>query len=276
MQGVDVDFVKAVVLGILQGFTEFFPISSSGHLVIAEHLMSFNKGGLAFEVFVHFGSLLAVVWVFRNEIIQMIAAIPAIFRFTSPDLDPEKKSYALLDLYIIIASIPAALIGIAFEDQIAVIFENHAFAFGMLFITGLIVWSSRYAPDKNRAISSGSSFLIGCAQAIAILPGISRSGSTIVTALWLGIPREKAAKFSFLMSVPVIFGATVLKVRDIFLNPLSQSDMGYLILASLAAVLSSYFAIRWLLEIIRRKKMEWFGLYCMVVSMAGLLVHLFS
>ena len=269
------DLIKAVVLGILQGFTEFFPVSSSGHLVIAEHLMSFNRGGLAFEVFVHFGTLLAVVWIFRKEISQMIAAIPAVFKLSSPELDQEKKSYALLDLYIIIASIPAGLIGIAFEDKIALIFEDHAFAFGMLFITGLIVWSSRYAPEKSRTISAGSSFLIGCAQAIAILPGISRSGSTIVTALWLGIPREQAAKFSFLMSVPVIFGATILKVRDIFVNPLLQSDLGYLILASLAAMISGYFAIRWLLEIIRRKKMEWFGLYCMMVSLAGLMAHLF-
>lgn len=269
------DLIKAIVLGVIQGFTEFFPISSSGHLVIAEHLMSFNRGGLAFEVFVHFGSLLAVVWIFRKEIFQMITATPAIFKLASPELADEKKSYALLDLYIIIASIPAALIGIAFEDQIAMIFEDHAFAFGMLFITGLIVWSSRYAPEKGRAIRAGSSFLIGCAQAVAILPGISRSGSTIVTALWLGITREQAAKFSFLMSVPVIFGATVLKTHDIFVNPLPQSDLGYLFLATLAAMISGYFAIRWLLAIIRRKKMEWFGIYCMVVSLAGLMAHLF-
>jgi undecaprenyl-diphosphatase len=240
-----------------------------------EHLMSFNKGGLAFEVFVHFGTLLAVVWIFRREIFRMIAAVPAIFKLFSPGLNNEQKSYAFLDLYIIIASLPAALIGIAFEDQIAMIFEDHTFAFGMLFITGLIVWSSRYAPEKNRSISAGSAFLIGCAQAVAILPGISRSGSTIVTGLWLGISREEAAKFSFLMSVPVIFGATVLKARDIFLNPLPQSDLEYLILAGLAALLSGYFAIRWLLAIIRRKMMEWFGIYCLVVSMLGLTAHLF-
>jgi undecaprenyl-diphosphatase len=273
---VKVDLIKVVVLGILQGLSEFLPISSSGHLVIAEHLMNFSESGLAFEVFVHFGSLLAVLWVFRKEIIQLLAAIPAIFRLSSPELDTEKRSYALLDIYIIIASIPAALIGIFFEEQIAIIFENHIFAFVMLFITGLIVWSSRYAREKNKAIGSGSSFLIGCAQAIAILPGISRSGSTIVTALWLGIPRETAAKFSFLMSVPVILGATVLKVREVFLNPLSQSELGNLILASLAALISGYFAIRWLLEIIRRKKLEWFGLYCMVVSLLGLTYHLFA
>jgi undecaprenyl-diphosphatase len=270
-----VDLIKAVLLGILQGLTEFFPISSSGHLVIVEHLMSFNRAGLAFEVFVHFGTLLAVVWVFRKEIFKMITAIPAVFKLTSPELADAKKSYVLLDLYIIIASIPAALIGIAFEDQIAMIFEDHAFAFGMLFITGLIVWSSRYAPEKGRAISTGSAFLIGCAQAVAILPGISRSGSTIVTGLWLGIPREQAAKFSFLMSVPVIFGATILKARDIFLNPLPSSDLGYLFLASLAAMISGYFAIRWLLAIIRRKKMEWFGIYCIVISMSGLMADLF-
>ena len=270
------DLIKVVALGILQGLSEFLPISSSGHLVIAEHLMNFNESGLAFEVFVHFGSLLAVLWVFRKEIIHLLAAIPAIFKLSSPELDKEKRSYALLDIYIIIASIPAALIGIAFEDQIAVIFEDHIFAICMLFITGVIVWSSRYTREKNKAFDPGSSFLIGCAQAIAILPGISRSGSTIVTALWLGIPRENAAKFSFLMSAPVIFGATVLKARQVFVTPLSQSESEHLIIASLAALISSYFAISWLLEIIRRKKLEWFGLYCMVISLVGLTVHLLS
>jgi len=276
LQGANVDLIKVVALGILQGLSEFLPISSSGHLVIAEHLMNFNESGLAFEVFVHFGSLLAVLWVFRKEIIHLLAAIPAIFKLSSPELDKEKRSYALLDIYIIIASIPAALIGIAFEDQIAVIFEDHIFAICMLFITGVIVWSSRYTREKNKAFDPGSSFLIGCAQAIAILPGISRSGSTIVTALWLGIPRENAAKFSFLMSAPVIFGATVLKARQVFVTPLSQSESEHLIIASLAALISSYFAIRWLLEIIRRKKLEWFGLYCMVISLVGLTVHLLS
>jgi undecaprenyl-diphosphatase len=273
---VKMDLIKVVALGILQGLSEFLPISSSGHLVIVEHLMNFNESGLAFEVFVHSGSLLAVVWVFKKEISQLLAAIPAIFRLSSPHLTKEKRSYALLDIYIIIASIPAALIGIIFEEQIAVIFENHIFAFFMLFITGLMVWSSRYTREKNKAINGGSSFLIGCAQAIAILPGISRSGSTIVTALWLGVPRETAAKFSFLMSVPVIFGATVLKVRELYINPLSQSELGNLILASLAALISSYFAIHWLLEIIRRKKLEWFGLYCIVISLLGLMLHLIS
>lgn len=267
--------IKALVLGVLQGLSEFLPISSSGHLVIVEHLLSFTESGLAFEVFVHFGSLLAVVWVFHKEILQLLKAIPAIFQLKSPRLNQERKSYALLNIYILIASIPAALLGLVFEDQIEAIFENHLLAFVMLFVTGLIVWSSRYTTDKNKMIGIGSSFLIGCAQAFAILPGISRSGSTIVTGLWLGIPRETAARFSFLMAVPVILGATLLKLRELWINPLSPDELRNLVLASLAALLSSYLAIRWLLSVIRRKKMEWFGVYCMVISLIGIIAHLF-
>jgi undecaprenyl-diphosphatase len=267
------DIVKAILLGVIQGLSEFLPISSSGHLVISEYLMNFNVGGLAFEVFVHFGTLLAVLWVFRKDIFQLMINIPSIFRLKSSSLASDKKYYARLGLYIIIGSIPAAVIGIFFEDAIEQVFESHLIALGMLFITGLIVWSSRYTRETKAELNGWHAFLIGIAQAFAILPGISRSGSTIVTGLWLGIPRDLAARFSFLLSTPVIFGATLLKTKDVVTTPLPNNELWLVIAASLAAMISGYFAIIWLLGIIRKQQLEWFGVYCVIVSVIGFVLH---
>jgi undecaprenyl-diphosphatase len=268
-----VDLFKSILLGILQGLSEFLPISSSGHLVIAEYLLDFNIGGLAFEVFVHLGTLVAVVLVFRKDIFRLIVAIPDIFRLTSETLSKEKRQYALLAIYIGIGSVPAALIGILLKDSIEQIFESHTLALMMLFFTGLIVWSSRYTHEKATKLKSYHALLIGIAQACAILPGISRSGSTIVTGLWLGLPRDEAARFSFLLSAPVIFGAGVLKLKDVVQQPLPANEIFYILCATVAAAISGYIAIIWLLNVIKKQKLEWFGVYCIAISIFGLILH---
>ncbi len=270
------DLIKALILGIIQGLSEFLPISSSGHLVIAEYMMDFKLGGLAFEVFVHFGTLLAVLWAFRRDIFMLIRSFPSLFRISSPDLSPETREYALWDLYILIGSVPAAAIGLLFENAIEQIFESHLIALGMLFITGIIVWSSRYTKERRENMNSFHALLIGMAQAVAILPGISRSGTTIVTGLWMGLPRLKAARFSFLLSSPVILGATLLKFLDVLENPLPTSQLIPFVVAGTAAAVSGYFAIVWLLQIIQKQKFEWFGIYCIVISIIGLILHFFG
>ena len=265
------DLIKAIVLGILQGLSEFLPISSSGHLVLAENLLHFHQGGLAFEVFVHFGTLLAVVWVFRQDIARMILALPAILRLRNPDLSPETREYALLDWYIIIGSIPAAVIGLLFEDTIEALFDSSLLVLIMLFVTGLIMWSSRYTRETRPNMNGWHALIIGFAQAFAIIPGISRSGSTIVSGLWMGLPRDRVARFSFILSTPVIFGATLLKLKDLLETPPPSSEMLNLVMATVAAAVSGYFAILWLLDVIRKQKLEWFGVYCFAVSIIGLL-----
>lgn len=259
-------------MGVIQGLSEFLPISSSGHLVLAEEILNYTEGGLAFEVFVHFGTLLAVVWVFREDIAKMILALPAMFRLPAGALSGEKREYALMDFYIILASIPAAVIGLLLEDAIEQLFESHISALVMLFVTGLIMWSSRYTRQKREDMNSYHSVLIGLAQAFAIIPGISRSGSTIVTGLWLGIRRDLAARFSFILSVPVILGATLLKTNDLLAVPPGNAQLVNLIIATIAAAVAGYFAIIWLLDIIRKQKLEWFGIYCVTVSIFGLIL----
>lgn len=270
------DLVKAIILGLLQGLSEFLPISSSGHLVLAEDLLNFKQTGLAFEVFVHFGTLLAVVWVFRRDIWKMILAIPGIFRLTDKNFQGEMREYALFDIYIILGSIPAAAVGLFFEDAIEAYFHSVELVLVMLFVTGLIMWSSRYTREKREGMNGWQALLIGTAQAFAIIPGISRSGSTIVTGLWLGLRRDLVAKYSFILSTPVIFGATLLKLKGLLVAPPSSAEILNLSLATVAAAISGYFAIIWLLDIIRKQRLEWFGVYCFAVSIiGGLLLFVF-
>jgi undecaprenyl-diphosphatase len=267
-----VDLLKAIFLGVLQGLSEFLPISSSGHLVIAEHLLNFQEGGLAFEVFVHFGTLLSVLVVFRKDIFKMIIAFPSILRLHTGRLSDDIREYAKLDIYIIIGSIPAGIVGVLFKDQIEKLFESHYLALAMLFVTGVIMWSARYTRENRDKMNLFHASLIGVSQAFAIIPGISRSGSTIVTGLWLGIRRDLVAKFSFILSTPAILGATLIKFNDLWETPLPTSQLKSVIVASIAAAISGYIAIIWLLDVIRKQKLEWFGVYCISLSIIGLLI----
>jgi undecaprenyl-diphosphatase len=262
------DILNATILGLVQGLSEFLPISSSGHLVLAAHILNFQEEGIAFEVFVHFGTLLSVFVAFRKELAQMIIAPYAIW--IKKENNPELKEYLNWDFYVIIGTIPAVIIGLFFKDQIESLFSSVLLVLIMLSITGTIMIISRFLPVADKPLKKSNSLIIGIAQAFAIMPGISRSGSTIVTALAFGINREKAAKFSFILSIPAVLGATILKTKDLLAMPPAQSEIVQLIIGAIAAFISGYFAIIWLIDMVKRGKLEWFGYYCFLVSIIGL------
>jgi len=268
------ELLKSIVLGIVQGLSEFLPISSSGHLVLAQEILNFKPGGIAFEVFVHFGTLVAVLIAFRKDVWQMIVSLPGLPKFIMNGIQIRNTTdeFRALTFFIIIGSIPAAVIGLLFKSQIESLFESPLLVLVALFFTGVIVWSSKYPKESQPFMNSVQSFLIGIAQAFAIIPGISRSGSTILAALWMGINRETAARFSFLLSVPVILGASLIKFKDLLESPLPAGQMVDLIAATIAAAISGYLAIIWLLDVVRKQKLEWFGIYCIVISIAGLII----
>jgi len=271
------DLIKSIILGIVQGLSEFLPISSSGHLVLFQEILNFRPQGITFEIFVHFGTLMAVFIAFREDIWKMIKTLPGMPKFFANGLKiySEEDEFRTLSLYIIISTIPAGIIGLVFKDKIELFFESSFLVLVALFVTGLINWSSRYTKESLQTMNSFQAFIIGIAQAFAIIPGISRSGSTIITALWMGINREKAARFSFLLSIPVILGPSILQFNDLVKSPPQSAEIIYLISGTLAASISGYFAIIWLLEIVRRKKLEWFGIYCIVISIVGLVITMF-
>lgn len=254
------EILKVIILGLIQGLTEFLPVSSSGHLVLAAEFLNFHEEGVAFEVFVHLGTLFSVLIFFRKDIYQMIRA-PFLIAF-SKDTNPEAKKYFLWDIYIILGTIPAALIGLLFKEQIEAAFSSFFLVLVMLTITGILLLLSKFEPRKNEELSIIKSIAIGTAQAFAILPGISRSGSTIVTGLFLGLNRETSAKFSFLLAIPAILGASVLKIFDLFAEGNNHLPVLYLLIGALFAFISGYLAIYWLLDIVKRGKLEWFAYYC--------------
>jgi undecaprenyl-diphosphatase len=259
-----VDIIKVIILGIVQGLTEFLPVSSSGHLVLAAEFLNFHEEGVAFEVFVHLGTLFSVLIVFRKDIIKMTLA-PFKVLSNAPNKE-EYREYILWDYSIIIGTIPAAVIGLMFKSEIESAFSSIILVIVMLVITGTILLFSKYAIQKNENITISKSFLIGIAQAFAILPGISRSGSTIVTGIFLGINRETAARFSFILAIPAILGAAVIKISDLLSAGSSQIPISYLIIGAFAALLSGYLAIVWLLNIVKKGKLEWFAYYCYFIA----------
>jgi len=251
------ELIDIVFLGILQGLTEFLPVSSSGHLVLGQYLLGIKSPGNTLEILFHIGTLGSVVFVFFDDIREILITI-------------DKKSTQKLLAFISIATFPAMIVGFLFRYDINQLFEsidNVGYAFC---ITGLILIYSSFSKDKNVKYSLTSSLIIGLAQAVAIIPGISRSGLTITTSLLLGISPIKSAKFSFLLSIPIIFGAGLLGAIDI------QNGDSFSLSIILVAFLSSFMvgvvALKTLLQLLEKGKFYFFGIYCIFMGITSILI----
>lgn len=266
--------LDAVLLGILQGLTEFLPISSSGHLVLGQELLHIaHQSNIAFEVFVHFGTFLSVVFMFWKDIKLIFLSL---FEFGK---NPSKfkllfkaNEHFKIVIFIVISSIPAAIVGIMFENEIGVLFNDPKFVSVMLLITGLILFLTKFSnPKEGSSVGFASAIIIGIAQAVAIIPGISRSGITISSALFSGVSRENAAKFSFLMALPVILGATILKANEVFQSSINSEQLLVFFVGTVVAAISGYASIRVVLGLLKKKRFSWFSYYCFIVGILGIL-----
>lgn len=267
------EIIKAIILGTVQGLTEFLPISSSGHLVLFSKWLDFQEQGLAFDIFVHFGTLVSVCIVFRKELTGMLSAPLAIMRGRG---DKELKHFFLWDIYLVVATLPAVAVGLFLKDSIEGIFANVFLVYCMLFVTGVIMSVTPYLRERAVQLNCPRALLIGCAQAMAIFPGISRSGSTIFTGMLLGVNRETVARFSFIMSIPAILGAVVLQASDLVANPPGSESILIMLIGTVVSAIAGYFAIILLLNVIRRNKLQYFGYYCLLLSSGGLLYSFIS
>ncbi|MDJ0623645.1 MAG: undecaprenyl-diphosphate phosphatase [Desulfocapsaceae bacterium] len=267
------EFIKAVVLGIVQGLTEFLPISSSGHLVIGSEILDFQGKGVAFDVFLHMGTLLSVVLVFRKELAAMLAAP---FKYMQAERSEEVMHNMRWNVFVVISVLPAVVFGLYLKDSIEMIFSNLLLVFSMLFITGVLMISSRYLRGRNISLQGRHALIMGCAQAMAIMPGLSRSGSTIFAGMAMGVDRQVVARFSFIMSIPAILGAMVLQLGDLLQSPPTTASLVNIAAGTAASALSGYLAIILLLDVVRRNRLQWFGYYCLVLSGAGFLYFLLS
>ena len=262
------ELLKAITLGIIQGLTEFLPISSSGHLVIGSELLQFHDPGITFEIFLHVGTLIAVIIAFRKDLMVMIKAL-----FSSKESrrkDTELQRYYMWNFYVIVATVPAVVVGLFLKDSIEQIFDNIVVTFCMLAVTGCLMLATGRLKKYDGGITTKRALVIGMAQAMAILPGLSRSGSTIFAGMTLGVQRETAARFSFIMSIPAILGAAVLKLGDMLTTPPSTGELLYLLVGTLASIVSGYFAIIILMKFVRQGRLHWFGYYCLIVSAIGI------
>lgn len=263
------ELIKAIILGIVQGATEFLPVSSSGHLVLGSHILGFQEQGIVFEVLLHLGTLVSVAAVFRRELATM-ATVP--FLWILNRLDDEGRHYLFWDLYVAVATVPAVFVGLFYQEQIENMFTSVTLVCFMLIVTGLMMITARFIPDRGRPVNGPRAFLMGCGQAFAVMPGISRSGTTIFCGMLLGINRETAARFSFIMSIPAILGASVLNFREVVAHPPDSDALVVYAAGTIAAALTGYLAIKLLLDVIKKNRLQWFGYYCLVVAAVGLLL----
>jgi undecaprenyl-diphosphatase len=264
--------IEALILGLIQGLTEFLPVSSSGHLELVKALFGIEiKENLTFTVILHFATALSTIVVFRKEILNLIQAF-----LKQPTGEGGRYVW-----FIVLSMIPAVLVGLFLKDQIETIFDKNVLLVGlMLWVTGgLLLWSDRIKITGNSKVGFRSALVMGLVQAIAILPGISRSGSTIASGILMKVSREEAAKFSFLMVVPVILGAMLKDAYDHYSE--SGLDFGDLSGAAVAvgfgvAFLSGVLAINWMISLVKRSKLKWFALYCFLVGCISIFWHFSS
>ena len=278
-------FLHAILLGALQGLTEFLPISSSGHLVLLQQLFGLHEPTLIFDLFVHIATLFAVCLMYRHDIWSMITAWfgPRMTPSTDSSLSTDGQATGAgqagidraaarrLGVFLIIANIPTAILGIGFESTFEQLFAT-PWAVGIaLIVTGALLWSIKgsAATHGTTEIGLGHALLLGCVQGLAITPGISRSGSTIAAALLCGIPRELAARFSFLMAIPAILGAALLKSSS--LSTLSAGQLGLLSVGMLSALTVGYLALRVLVRLVKQGELWRFAFYCWCVGLLAII-----
>lgn len=273
------DILQAIFIGIVQGLTEFLPVSSSAHLIFVQELLGVNQPGLAFDVLLHLGTLIAVISYFFKDIIEMIKAffssIADLFRGKFKQGFKEEP-YKKLAWMVIIGTIPVGIIGVVFDAEVEAAFNSITIPAFFLLITGVLLYVSQRLNVGHKDIKDSSlkeAILVGIGQACAIIPGLSRSGTTIASGLLIGLDKEFAAKFSFILAVPAILGATVTQLDGIGAG-LGANLFPYL-LGFLAAVISGYLAISILLKLIRERSLDVFAFYCWIVGAAILVYSLF-
>ncbi|MBQ6138396.1 MAG: undecaprenyl-diphosphate phosphatase [Methanobrevibacter sp.] len=263
------DIFQAIIIGLVQGLTEFLPVSSSAHLIFAQQALGVSEVGLAFDVLMHVGTLVAVIVYFFNDIVNMIKG----FLLSLVDLkngnfigEIKKDPYKKLAWLTILATIPVGVVGVLFNDVIESMFKGLTIPAFLLLITGCLLYASQRMNSGRidvRNISLKEAIIMGCGQALAILPGLSRSGTTIAAGLFAGLDKEFAAKFSFILSIPAILGAAVFQLKDLSGGSI---EIGACIAGFVVAIISGYLAISVLLKIVREKSLDIFAYYCWIVG----------
>jgi len=267
------NLLSAAILAVIQGLTEFLPVSSSGHLVLGEALLGTHafKDSIAFELVVHLGTFLAVLVIFWSDIVNLLKLFFS--RLLSPGQwqnEYQQNSEFRLSVLMIVAMLPAGFVGLLLRDQISDLFSNPARVSIALLVTGAMLISTKFYKKSDQPINLKRALLIGFAQALALVPGISRSGSTITMALALGVKQEQAARFSFIMVLPLIVAATVLEFKDLLEVGISADEGLVLLVGLIVSFMVGFFSLKWLLQLLRQGKFHYFAWYCFTIAGFGI------
>jgi undecaprenyl-diphosphatase len=262
------DLIDSIILGIVQGLTEFLPVSSSGHLELGKALLgddSIPEDSLVFTVVLHFATALSTLIIFRKDIVTLIAAL----------LKFEWNEDTQFIVKIMISMLPAGFLGLVFESELEALFGNNIMLVGlMLIITAVLLFMADRAKKTTKKVGFWDAFIIGISQAVAMLPGISRSGATISTSVLLGNDKSKAARFSFLMVIPLIFGKIA---KDLLSGDLSYTteNFGSLSAGFIAAFLAGLFACKLMIRLVKNSQLKYFAYYCFVVGVLAIILTLY-
>lgn len=254
------NFIEALILGIIQGLTEFLPVSSSGHLELGTYFLGVqSEDNLLFSIILHGATACSTVVVFRRDIVDIFLGI---FKF-------QWNESTLFSSKIVVSMIPVGIVGVFFEDQVEAFFGGNILLVGTMLLITAVLLAFTYFNKKNEGqVTFLNAIIIGISQAVAIMPGISRSGATISTALLLGVDKKKAARFSFLMVLPPILGAMLLKTKDFIEAPEIAANISgmNLLIGFMAAFFSGLLACRWMISIVQKGKLIYFAFYCGIVG----------
>ncbi|MCR5687091.1 MAG: undecaprenyl-diphosphate phosphatase [Lachnospiraceae bacterium] len=287
------NILKAVLMGIVQGATEFLPVSSSGHLGLIKAVFGLESGSILFEVLLHFATLIAIVAVFYKDVFRLILEffgmcrdifhnIASLGRSLSGGKDPDyvhiiSSPYRKFVLLIIISTIPTGLIGVLMKNVVEFTSGNLLVTGICLLCTGLVLALSDFLPDGEKKLKETEpidAFAVGTAQGIATLPGLSRSGVTIVAGILCGFDRKFAARYSFIMSIPAVLGALVLELFDLGEESITAGDVGCYVLGMVIAAVIGYFALRFIMNIIANKFFRFFAFYCGGIGLISIIVYI--
>jgi len=262
--------IQYFILGLVQGLTEPIPISSSGHLIIFRELFNIEAKGLSFEIFVNFASLLAVLIIYKDDIIRLIKN-SYLFLFKR---DQAGKADFKFVIYLIIATIPVGVVGILFGDYLGEVLSGTNVVGVTLLITGAAIWMIRNLRGKKLEgeLTAKDAVIVGLAQAVAVTPGISRSGATLISSMLVGMRQDTALRFAFLLYIPVSLGTTILEVPELVASSEFQAMLIPNLIAFITAFVATYFALKWFMNIMAKGNLKYFAYYCFVV---GLLVIFF-
>ncbi|PSL07914.1 undecaprenyl-diphosphate phosphatase [Cecembia rubra] len=262
------EILDAIILGIIQGLTEFLPVSSSGHLELGAAILGSQKipeESLLFTVVLHFATALATILVFRKDIAEILVGLSKL----------KWNEETQFSAKIVLSMIPAVIIGLFFEEQLEQFFGGKVTFVGcMLLVTAILLFLADKAKNTEKGVNFPKALLVGLSQAVAMLPGISRSGATISTSVLLGIDKTKAARFSFLMVVPLILGKIAKDILDGALT-YNGDSFGYLSAGFVAAFVSGYFACTWMIALVRKSKLTYFAIYCTIVGLIAIFAGIY-